>query len=168
MKWIAPIILSILLLTVLIFLIKRTVLCISLKKIARTANCKLKTTLSFWSPFKKTSKISIIGENKNYEVKILNIFKRCSEIHFFDFDKYALCNYWNWNEVISQKPLPQRDVPHQKLDFNNDQDNVILLTSKRKLIKATQTIDNEICEVSFGDKIGKTLFADLNCLAKCL
>ncbi len=173
MKWLVYAVLAIFVLTALVFYFKRTALYVSLKKKAKKSDLKLKTNFSFWFlfNFKKTADFSMTGNDKSYKVKILNVFKKCSEIHFFNSREYALCNYWSWREVTSQKPLAQRDITHRILTSINPENDenvipIILLSSRKPLIKATKTIENEICEISFGDKIENTVFANLDYIEK--
>lgn len=159
------------------FFFKRLRLLCSLKKAAKEAEAKLiLTTPVFWLPTNrcKRSEILVIGKDFAYSVKVLGLYLKYSDLHFWNAKEYATHKYlFHW-EIAQASPLGKRKVHRKRLnidftkglpeDFCGKIYPFYLLSPTNSPIHITKNDANVIVDLVPGDKIDDIIFADRECL----
>lgn len=159
------------------FFFKRLRLRRSLKRAAKEIGAKLiLTTPMFWLPTNrcKRSEFLIIGSDFAYSIKVLGLYLKYCDLHFWNAKEYATHKYlFHW-EIAQASPLGKRNVRHKQLnidftkglpkDFTGKVYRFYLLSPTNSPIHITKNDANVIVDLAPGDKIDDVIFADRECL----
>ena len=159
------------------FFFKRLRLLFSLKRAAKEIDAKLiLTTPTFWLPTNrcKRSEILVIGHNYAYSIKVLGLYLKYCDLHFWNAKEYATHKYlFHW-EIAQASPLGKRNVRRKQLpidftkglpeDFAGKVYPFYLLSPTNSPIHITKNDANVIVDLAPGDKVDDVIFADRECL----
>ena len=155
------------------FFFKRLRLLISLKRATKEIDAKLiLTTPMFWLPTNrcKQSEILVIGHNYAYSIKVLGLYLKYCDLHFWNAKEYATHKYlFHW-EIAQATRLGKRNVRRKRLsidftkalpeDFVGKVYPFYLLSPTNSPIHITKTDAAVIVDITPGDKIDDIIFAD--------
>ncbi len=156
------------------FFFKRLRLLLSLKKAARRADAKLRLmTPMFWLPTNrgKRSELLIKTGDAIYAVKVIGLFQRYCDLHFWNWQEYSTRKYLLRFQIDQSTPLGSKDARHKRLqvDFevglpeDSDGKQIIrfyLLSPTNFPIHITKNDGNLVVDLQPGDKIDNIIFAD--------
>ena len=156
------------------FVLKRLRLLLSLKKAAKQVGAKLTlTTARFWLPTNrsKQSEIIIDGSDVVYSIKVIGLFQKFCDLHFWNPREYATRKYLLRFQIDQSTPLGSKDTRHKRLDVdftaglpeNARRKHVIsfyLLSPANSPIHITKNDGNQIVDLEPGKKIDNIIFAD--------
>ena len=173
MKYLIPAIIVIIVFLYLRFFFKRLRLLISLKKAAKDAGVKLTlTTPVFWLPTNrgKRSELVVTGYQYTYSIKVLGLFQKYCDLHFWSPREYATRKFlFHW-QIAQAAPLGKTNARRKALDIDFSKGlpfdasrNIFpfyLLSPTNSPIHITKNDGNVIADLALGDKIGNVIFAD--------
>ena len=153
---------------------KRLRLLTSLKKAAKRADAKLRLmSPMFWLPTNrgKHCELLVIGPDAVYSIKVLGLFQKYCDLHFWNSREYATRKYlFHW-QIEQSNPLGSSNFRHKRLDVDFKADLLEHLGCKQHVcfyllyptnspIKITKNNGNSIVDLEVGDKIDDVIFAD--------
>lgn len=155
------------------FFFKRLRLLLSLKKAARHSGSKLTVTSPvFWLPTNrgKYSQLMVEKEDAIYAIKVIGLFQKYCDLHFWTPQDYATRKYLLRFQIDQATPLGSKDTRHKRLDTDFE-DNLPAASSKRIIpfyllsptnspIHITKNNGNTIVDLLPGSKIDNIIFAD--------
>jgi len=155
------------------FFFKRLRLLLSLKKAAKDAEVKLTlTTPMFWLPTNrcKHSELVVTGHHYTYSIKVLGLFHKYCDLHFWNPREYATRKFlFHW-QIAQAAPLGKTTAHRKCLDIDfskglpfDASSNIIpfyLLSPTSSPIHITKNDVNVIVDLAPGDKIDNVIFAD--------
>ena len=173
MKYILPTLTFVIIFLYVRFFFKRLRPLIALKKAARYAGAKLLlTTPSYWLPTNqcKHSEILVIGDHFAYSIKMIGLFQKYCDLHFWNQREYATRKYlFHW-QIAQAVPLGQKATTHKELnidftkglpeDFSGKVIPFYLLSPTNSPIHITKNDVNVIVDLVPGDKLDNVIFAD--------
>ena len=156
------------------FYFKRLRLFLSLKKAAKRVGSKIiLTTGKFWLPTNrcKQSELLIIGSDFVYSVKVIGLFQKFCDLHFWNPREYATRKYLLKFQIDQSTPLGSKDARHKRLDVdfavglpenasNKPMFRFYLLSPANSPIHLTKNDGNQIVDLEPGGKIDDIIFAD--------
>jgi len=156
------------------FFFKRLRLLRSLRKAAKWAGAKLTLRApTFWLPTNryKRCEIFVTGEDFVYCIKVLGLFHKYCDLHFWNSREYGTRKYlFRW-QIDQSTPLGSKDTRHKRLNIDftaglpgsaqgKQMIRFYLLSPTNFPIHVTQNEGNTIVDLEPGSKIGDVLFAD--------
>ena len=152
---------------------KRKRLIRNLKKAAKRAGAKCRlTTLRFWLPTNRGKRCDFVVECEDaiYSIKVLGLFQKYCDLHFWNSREYATRKYlFHW-QIDQATPLGSKDTRHKRLDIDFEADVpadstkkhvcFYLLYPTNSPIKITKNDGNTIVNLEPSDKIDDVIFAD--------
>lgn len=168
------IVIILLILLYLRFYFKRVRLFRSLKKAAKRAGSKIiLTTGKFWLPTNRSnrSEILIIGNDVVYSIKVLGLFQKFCDLHFWSPKEYATRKYLLKFQIGQAAPLGAKDVRRKQLNIDFSKDipaesqgkrliPFYLLSPANSPIRVSTNDGNQIVDLEPGKKIDNVIFAD--------
>ena len=156
------------------FFFKRLRLFLSLKKAAKRSGSMIKVTAPlFWLPTNRGRRceLTVTGENFIYCIKVVGLFQKYCDLHFWNPREYATRKYLLRFQIDQSTPLGSKDTRHKHLDIDFSEgmpeDSVgiqalrfYLLSPTNFPIHITKNDGNMIVDLLPGDKIDDIIFAD--------
>ena len=156
------------------YFFKRLRLFLSLRKAAKRVDAKIKlTSATFWLPTNrcKRCEILVIGDTFVYCIKVLGLFQKYCDLHFWNSREYATRKYlFRW-QIDQATPLGSKDTRHKRLDIDFSANLLEHGSGKQKIcfyllsptnypIHITTNDVNVIVDLEPGKKIDDVIFAD--------
>lgn len=156
------------------FFFKRLRLFCSVRKAAKQADATLRlTTPMFWFPTNRCKRSELLVESNDavYTIKVIGLFQRFCDLHFWNCQEYATRKYlFHW-QISQAAPLGSKNTRHKRLDIDfssgllevaGDKQHICfyLLSPANSPIKITKNNGNSIVNLEPGDKIDHIIFAD--------
>ena len=156
------------------FFCKRLRLLLSLRKAAKRVGVKLSLQApTFWLPTNryKGCEIFVTGGDFVYCVKVIGLFHKYCDLHFWNCHEYGTRKYlFRW-QIDQATPLGSKDTRHKRLNIDYSAGLPDQALGKKKIpfyllsptnfpIHVTQNEGNTIVDLEPGSKIGDVLFAD--------
>ena len=156
------------------FFFKRLRLLNYLKKASKQADSKLTLTcFQFWLPTNrcKRSEILIECEDAIYSVKVLGLFQRYCDLHFWNAQEYATRKYLLRFEIEQASPLGSKGGRHKRLDVDFESHlpetakgkpiiRFFVLSPANSPIRITKHDGNTIVDLEPAGKVDNVIFAD--------
>lgn len=156
------------------YFFKRLRLLTSLKKAAKRADAKLRLmSPMFWLPTNrgKRCEFLVIGSDAVYSIKVIGLFQKFCDLHFWNAREYATRKYlFHW-QIGQAASLGSTNARRKRLDVDFKADLLEHLGCKQHIcfyllyptnspIKITKNNGNTIVDLEVGDKIDDVIFAD--------
>lgn len=156
------------------YFFKRLRLLNSLKKAARRADAQLRLmTPMFWLPTNrgKRCEFLVIGSDAVYSIKVIGLFQKFCDLHFWNAREYATRKYlFHW-QIGQAASLGSTNARRKRLNVDFKADLLEHLGCKQHVcfyllyptnspIKITKNNGNSIVDLEAGDKIDGIIFAD--------
>lgn len=155
------------------FFLKRLRLFLSLRNAARRAGAKIiLNTATFWLPInrRKRCELLVTGSDFVYCIKVIGLFQRYCDLHFWNPREYATRKYLLRFQIDQATPLGAKGVRHKRLniDFSaglphgESRQTVCfyLLSPSNYPIHLTKNDGNTIVDMEPGSKIDNIIFTD--------
>ncbi|MBQ8358527.1 MAG: hypothetical protein IJX37_01245 [Oscillospiraceae bacterium] len=156
------------------FVIKRIWLLTVLRKFAKKHNYICKIPLSCLLPANRsTSPVKMETGNAVYNIKLFGLLRKHCEIHFWSLKEYSVEWYFSRYGFVGTTPIGQlgarrRSLGNGKWSVGNGKAvvPVLLLSPAHAPVRLTRTDVNHLVDLRAGDKMGDTVFADLDYLLR--
>lgn len=156
------------------FFFKRLRLLLNLKKAAKRCGAKIKlTTPLFYFPTNRCKRCELIvtGDNFVYCIKVIGLFQKYCDLHFWNPREYATRKYLLKFQIDQSTPLGSKDARHKHLDIDFTaglpEDTIgkqvlhfYLLSPTNFPIHITKNDGNMIVDLLPGSKIDDIIFTD--------
>ena len=153
------------------FFLKRLRLFLSLRNAARRAGAKITlTTAIFWLPTNRSKRCELLvtGSDFVYCIKVIGLFQRYCDLHFWNPREYATRKYLLRFQIDQATPLGVKGVRHKRLDIDfsagcsEGRQTVCfyLLSPSNYPIHLTKSDGNVIVDIEPGSKIDNIIFTD--------
>ena len=155
------------------FFLKRLRLLLSLRKAAKRAGAKITlTAAAFWFPTNRCKRCELLvrGSDFVYCIKVIGLFQRYCDLHFWNPREYATRKYLLRFQIDQATPLGAKGTRHKRLniDFSaglphGEEKQVVyfyLLSPANYPIHLTKNDGNAIVDIEPGSKIHNIIFTD--------
>ena len=156
------------------FIVKRIRLLAVLHKFSKKHGYTCKTPLSCLLPNNREKNVvQIETDNTVYSIKLFGLLRKHCDIHFWSLKEYSATQYFTRSEYVGGTPIGQTGALRRSLGNENwtvssgkDVISVLLISPANAPVRLSQTKVNHFEYLRVGDKIGDTVFADLDFLLR--
>lgn len=105
-----------------------------------------------------------------YNIKLLGLWLKHCEIHFWSAEEYAVHWYVWRGDLVNTPPIGATNGGRRKQigkwEISEGETPVLLLCPANAPVRLSQTRGTQLCRLHAGDKIGDVRFADLDYLVR--
>lgn len=156
------------------FIVKRIWLFAVLRKFAKKHGYTCKIPLScLWPNNSNSSIVQLETGNTLYAIKLFGLLRKHCEIHFWNLEKYSVVHYLMRASFVAAVPIGQvgaklRSLGNGNWAVNSEKEvvSVLLISPAHAPVRLTRTDVNHLVDLRAGDRIGDTVFADLDYLLR--
>lgn len=156
------------------FIVKRLWLFVVMCKFAKKHGYTCKTPLFCLFPNNRSNSImQIETDNTIYSIKLFGLLRKHCEIHFWSLAEYSAEWYLMRSGFVGAAPIGLVGVRRRSLGtgdwaINSEKEviPVLLISPAHAPVRLTQTDVNHLVDLRAGDKMGNTVFADLDYLLR--